>query len=85
LDTAPSLSPTTNKQHKFNLSGETAPHGYIQPQMRPVPRGGQTHGAGRRGRGGYNRNFRPNPNDHRRLHDVDNRRPADSKRPREQE
>jgi hypothetical protein len=85
LDTAPSPSPTTNKRRKFNPSGETAPHGYLQPQMRPVPRGGQTHGAGRRGRGGYNKNFRPNLNNQCRLHDFDNRRPANPKRQRDHE
>jgi hypothetical protein len=65
LTTAPSPSPTTNKRCKFNASGAPAPPGYVQPQMRPVPMGraGHLQGAGRRGRGGYNRNFRPSHTD----------------------
>jgi hypothetical protein len=87
LDTAPSPSPATNKRRKFSASGEIAPHGYLQPQMRPINmgRGGSSFGPARRGRGGYNKNFRSNPNDLRRSHDVDNRRPFDNKRSREYE
>jgi hypothetical protein len=81
LATAPSPSPTTNKRRKFNASGAPAPPRYVQPQMRLVPMGraGHLHGARRRGRGGYNRNFRPSHTDQRRMHDVDNRRPTDQR------
>jgi hypothetical protein len=65
LNMAPSPNPTTNKQRKFNVSGKTAPHGYVQPQMRNAYIGcsGSSHAPTHKG-----------------AHDVDNCRITESKR-----
>lgn len=78
LEMAPSPSPATNKRRKLNMNVSPSDKHYIQPQMRDVPRSGYHQGQTRRGRGGYNKNFRAPSGENRRGYSSDFRRGQES-------
>lgn len=77
LEMAPSPSPATTKRRKLNMNVAPTDKHYVQPQMRDAPRSGYQHAQARRGRGGYNKNYRPYATDNGKGNQFMNKRGQD--------